>query len=284
MRPIFTELQVDAKCLLDFVYEILTVISRYQAAEFPQLVVQVIALIADTIEGATDAESAVVLTTERRELLHDVISLYSSIPEVAMFSDVLRVDRMKQQDIKNALLALTSARNRAIMTADEENKLRQFIDLIHSTPILADIPSTDIETGLQLINQVVSKSQLTEQGNSIVTSNVPVLRECVAPLVELLIQKVLQKSTMKLTCQAMVGLMKNDSHAISVIIPQYIWAMSNLRAGLVDTLLYYVLEFMIFADVSQQHEILKRLYEDPGDVARAKLSMFVKGSVFKRAY
>lgn len=107
------------------------------------------------------------------------------------------------------------------------------------------------------------------------------LRRCAAPVASLLVSETVTKAVTVTLCQTLLNLMKYDSVCVDGVMSQYVQCLRVVRPGLKEAAVNAVLEFLVFADARQRRQILQQLFDDPSEIAKSKLGVYLKSTAYK---
>ncbi|GLD96361.1 hypothetical protein PINS_up005044 [Pythium insidiosum] len=259
------------------IFEVMDVIVHHQATEFPQLATAALYFVVDALDADRSGASHALASARKdwRDVFRSVTALYESWPSLAGSAEALE-SFFDERSGPSGSQALVNARNKSIATSDEQRQVMALIAKANVTSTSTTAaPTADFEAGFQLLLQLLSKAQ--EQR----ITNVPILRASAQPLAALLKSGEMNKSSIKLLCQVLLGLMRHDASAIETVMPCVVASLRSLRPALRESAFAFVTEFLSFADLDQRRQLLRILYDDPSDIAKAKLMAFVKSAAFK---
>uniref|UniRef100_H3H7V3 Uncharacterized protein n=1 Tax=Phytophthora ramorum TaxID=164328 RepID=H3H7V3_PHYRM len=282
LRPHIRHQQSVLEPLCQFLFEILRVIADHHAVEFQQLVCHSWELFYDALEADFDLASELIFSAPRVVLLESIVNMYESQPETVAFGQVM-AQRHSEWTLRAALESIRAGRNKQHSGASQQQQIEQLLIRIESQgsvsttggkPLTERTDMTVISQGLQAIDLLCAK---TDQGAAIVA----LLRRCAAPVASLLVTETVTKAVMATLCQTLLTLMKVDSNSVDGVMRQYVECLRAVRPGLKEAAVNSVLEFLVFADARQRRQILQQLFDDPSEIAKTKLGVYLKSAAFR---
>jgi hypothetical protein len=266
-----------------FLFEILRVIADHHAVEFHQLVSHSWEFFYDALEADFDLASELLFSPPRVLLLESIMGMYESQPETVAFGEVM-AQRHSEWSLHSTLESVRAGRgSKHNPAATQQQQIEQLLAQIDSQESVATSGSkplaerTDmsaITQGFQAIDVLCAK---TEQGATVVA----LLRRCAAPVASLLVTETVTKAVMAALCQTLLNLMKYDSSCVDEVMRQYVQCLRAVRPGLKEAAVNAVLDFLVFADARQRRQILQQLFDDPSEVAKSKLGVYLKSAAFR---
>ncbi|RLN65135.1 hypothetical protein BBJ29_005895 [Phytophthora kernoviae] len=281
MRPHVHHQQSVLEPFCQFLFEILRVIADRHASEFHQLVSYIWEFFYDALEADFDLASELIFSPSRVLLLESIVGMYESHPDTVAFQEVI-AQRHSEWSLRSILESVRGRRNKHHSASSHYQQVDQLLSYLASDdPVSSPSKSltertdmTAITQGLQAIDYLCSK---TDQ--EVVA--VSLLRRCASPVAAMLAKDTATKATMTSLCQTLLNLMKQDSVCVDEVMRQYIQCLRVVRPGLKETAVAYVLEFLVFADAQQRRQILQQLFDDPSEIAKTKLGVYLKSAAFR---
>lgn len=265
-----------------FLFEILRVIADHHAVEFHQLVSHTWELFYDALDADFDLASELIFSAPRIILLESIVAMYESQLETVAFGEVM-TQRHSEWSLRATLESIRTGRNKHHSAASQQQQIEQLLTRIESQdpvsttngkPLTERTDMTAVTQGLQAIDFLCAK---TDQG----AATVALLRRCAAPVASLLVSETVTKAVMATLCQTLLNLMKYDSVCVDDVMRQYVQCLRVVRPGLKEAAVTAVLEFLVFADARQRRQILQQLFDDPSEIAKSKLGVYLKSAAFK---
>ncbi|ETK87059.1 hypothetical protein L915_08430 [Phytophthora nicotianae] len=263
-----------------FLFEILRVIADHHAVEFHQLVSHTWEFFYDALEADIDLASELIFSVPRVVLLESIVNMYELQPETVTFGEVM-AQRHNEWSLRATLNSIRAGRKHHGATSQQQ-QIEQLLSRIESQelasttgkPLIERTDMTAVTQGLQAIDFLCAK---TDQGASVVA----LLRRCAAPVASLLVTETVTKAVMTTLCQTLLNLMKYDSVCVEEVMRQYVQCLRVVRPGLKEAAVNTVLEFLVFADARQRRQILQQLFDDPSEIAKSKLGVYLKSAAFR---
>ncbi|CAH0518851.1 unnamed protein product [Peronospora belbahrii] len=284
MRPHMRHQQSAMKPFCQFLFEILNVIVDHQAVEFRQLVSHMWEFFYDALEADFDLASDLIFSEPRVLLLESIVNMYESQPETAAFGEVL-TQRHNESSLRATLESIRTGRSKHQSAASQQHHIELLLTRIESQdsvlasggkPLAEPADVSTITQGLQAIDILCAK---TDQG----AAGVAILRRCAAPVASLLMMKTATRAVMTALCQTLLNLMRYDSVCIDEVMHYYVQCLRSVRPALKEAAVNTVLEFLVFADARQRRQILQQLFDDPSEIAKNKLGLYLKSAAFRTA-
>ncbi|KAG6968492.1 hypothetical protein JG687_00003717 [Phytophthora cactorum] len=280
MRPHMRHRQSVLEPFCHFLFDILRVIADHHAVEFHQLVSHTWEFFYDALETDFDLASELIFSAPRVILLDSIVNMYESQPETVAFGEVM-AQRHNEWSLRASLESIRAGRKHHGATSQQQ-QIEQLLTRIESQelvsgtgkPLTERTDMTAVTQGLQTIDLLCVK---TDQGASVVA----LLRRCAAPVASLLVTETVTKAVMATLCQTLLNLMKYDSVCVDDVMRQYVQCLRVVRPGLKEAAVNTVLEFLVFADARQRRQILQQLFDDPSEIAKSKLGVYLKSAAFR---
>ncbi|KAF1784286.1 EF-Hand 1, calcium-binding site [Phytophthora cactorum] len=280
MRPHMRHRQSVLEPFCHFLFDILRVIADHHAVEFHQLVSHTWEFFYDALETDFDLASELIFSAPRVILLDSIVNMYESQPETVAFGEVM-AQRHNEWSLRASLESIRAGRKHHGATSQQQ-QIEQLLTRIESQelvsgtgkPLTERTDMTAVTQGLQAIDLLCVK---TDQGASVVA----LLRRCAAPVASLLVTETVTKAVMATLCQTLLNLMKYDSVCVDDVMRQYVQCLRVVRPGLKEAAVNTVLEFLVFADARQRRQILQQLFDDPSEIAKSKLGVYLKSAAFR---
>ncbi|KAG3116645.1 hypothetical protein PI124_g2942 [Phytophthora idaei] len=280
MRPHMRHRQSVLEPFCHFLFDILRVIADHHAVEFHQLVSHTWEFFYDALETDVDLASELIFSAPRVILLDSIVNMYESQPETVAFGEVM-AQRHNEWSLRASLESIRAGRKHHGATSQQQ-QIEQLLTRIESQELVSGTgkPLTErtdmaaVTQGLQAIDLLCVK---TDQGASVVA----LLRRCAAPVASLLVTETVTKAVMATLCQTLLNLMKYDSVCVDDVMRQYVQCLRVVRPGLKEAAVNTVLEFLVFADARQRRQILQQLFDDPSEIAKSKLGVYLKSAAFR---
>ncbi|KAI9993540.1 hypothetical protein PInf_015663 [Phytophthora infestans] len=263
-----------------FLFEILRVIADHHAVEFHQLVSHTWEFFYDALEADFDFASELVFSAPRVILLESIVAMYESQPESVAFGEVM-AQRHNEWSLRTTLESIRTGRKHH-GASSQQQQVEQLLSRIESQelasttgkPLTERTDMSAVTQGLQAIDSLCAK---TDQGASVVA----LLRRCAAPVASLLATETVTKAVMATLCQTLLNLMKYDSVCVDDVMRHYVQCLRVVRPGLKEAAVNTVLDFLVFADARQRRQILQQLFDDPSEIAKSKLGVYLKSAAFR---
>ncbi|KAG6973711.1 hypothetical protein JG688_00003404 [Phytophthora aleatoria] len=280
MRPHMRHRQSVLEPFCHVLFDILRVIADHHAVEFHQLVSHTWEFFYDALETDFDLASELIFSAPRVILLDSIVNMYESQPETVAFGEVM-AQRHNEWSLRASLESIRAGRKHHGATSQQQ-QIEQLLTRIESQelvsgtgkPLTERTDMTAVTQGLQAIDLLCVK---TDQGASVVA----LLRRCAAPVASLLVTETVTKAVMATLCQTLLNLMKYDSVCVDDVMRQYVQCLRVVRPGLKEAAVNTVLEFLVFADARQRRQILQQLFDDPSEIAKSKLGVYLKSAAFR---
>ncbi|RLN96669.1 hypothetical protein BBJ28_00002291 [Nothophytophthora sp. Chile5] len=260
-----------------FMFEILRVIADHHATEFHQLISHIWDLFYEVLDADFDLASDLIFSPPRCLLLDTIVTMYASHSETIQFG-TLMTHRHSERNLRAALEIIEGSRSKSSQQQTVEQLLLRLARddpiSVTSKPLTERTDMAAVAHGLQAIDHLCAKSQQE-------TAAVALLRRCAAPVATLLVAGNVTKALMTSLCQTLLNLMKHDSSCVDTVMRQYVQCLGVVRSGLKEAAVTFVLEFLAFADARQRRQILQQLFDDRSDVAKTKLTAYMKSATFR---